>query len=80
MQMSSVEQEARQGVSGMADTDLRRTSHKVRGTKNAWWYEEARGISVIVHRDAIQPSGAAEINIPWRQLRAALSRKERGKE
>ena len=64
----------------MADKDLLRTSHKVKATPNAWWYEESRGISVIVHKDAITSSGAAEINIPWSQLKSALSRKERGKE
>lgn len=39
------------------------------GADESWWYEEAKGIVVVVHGKMAR--------IPWRQIRAALKRKDR---
>jgi hypothetical protein len=54
------------------------TPHEIRGNKHAWWYEETKGIEVIVHRDAINPgTGSAQLVIPWETIRQALARKDK---
>ena len=50
-----------------------RKSHAIRGTKTAWWYEEAKGICVVA--ESVGPTQL--IFIPWASLRGALKRKDR---
>lgn len=39
---------------------------------HAWWYEEEKGIFVVVHQS---PTGIIrDIYIPWHKIRAALAR------
>lgn len=54
----------------MSDKDLKRYSKKV---GKAWWYEEPDGVHVIVPSyDSVQ-----DLRIPWKQIRAALERKDK---
>lgn len=39
--------------------------------KNGWYYEEARGLSVV------SPAGVAIIVIPWRKILASVERYKR---
>ncbi len=55
----------------MSDNDLSRHPHSIRGRKDAWWYEEAAGINVVVERQ----SNTTQVMIPWRSIRYALARK-----
>lgn len=68
----------------MSNKHLKRSSHCI--DREAWWYEEQRGIAIIVEIREGGPktlTGAGAliagkvINIPWRLLRAALARKDR---
>ena len=59
----------------MANKHLKAESHQVIGRLDAWWYEEHRGISVVVEQDAGETK---IINIPWKTLRSALRRKDQG--
>ena len=60
----------------MSDKHLSNMPHNIRGRKDAWWYEENGGINVVV-----EPQGATtQVMIPWRSIKAALARKERGDE
>ncbi len=61
----------------MANKHLSGKPHKIPNERHAWWYEEVKGITVIVHRDAILASGSAVITIPWANIRKALGRKDR---
>ena len=56
----------------MSDKDLKRDPHSIRGRPDAWWYEEAAGLSVVVER---QPK-TTSVLIPWRAIRYALARKD----
>lgn len=56
----------------MSDTHLRRDSHKTKYSR-IWWYEDNRGIDVVVHPHET----CVIVNITWRALRAALERKDR---
>ena len=57
----------------MSNQHLHRKPHAIRGTQTAWWYEDAKGIYVVVEAvPAIQC-----ITIPWAYLRGALKRKDR---
>lgn len=44
--------------------------------QQAWWYEEAFGISVCVATSR-HPTTAV-VRIPWRSIRASLARLDRG--
>jgi hypothetical protein len=59
----------------MANSDLKRDPHKI--DENTWWYEEPRGLEIILH-DADMDS--RRISIPWRAIRNALKRKDKPKE
>jgi len=63
----------------MSDKDLHTSPHAVRGMPEAWWYEEPKGITVVVEfRDnAGDHLGTKQVPIPWYMLRNALARKER---
>ena len=61
----------------MANKHLKVTPHKTKKQPNAWWYEESWGVLVIVHRDAMANRSAAAVTIPWKQIRAALKRKDK---
>jgi len=58
----------------MANKDLLLTPQKIKGGKDEfWWYEEAKGISVIV-----PCKGETKmVLIPWSRIRASLKRKDR---
>jgi len=61
----------------MSKQHLDGNPHKIKGTKDAWWYEEFGHITVVVHRDAInQDIGSVLVEIPWKSIRAALARKD----
>jgi len=51
---------------------LSRLLHKIRGTKEAWWYEEPKGICVVVRAN----TQSSIIDIPWHSIRRALKRKD----
>lgn len=53
----------------MAIYDLWLKPHKI--DDDGWWYEEPKGITVVVHTDT---QGAKQVFIPWRTIRAALRR------
>lgn len=51
---------------------LQRKAHAVTGTTKAWWYEEGKGICLV-----IQPAvDTQQIVISWAALRGALKRKD----
>lgn len=53
--------------------DLKLEPHRIRGCKDAWWYEEDVGLSVVM-----EPSAQIKtITIPWASLRGALKRLDR---
>lgn len=56
---------------------LQRTSHKIRGRKDAWWYEEGRGLAIVVECDPSTNRQTKIIDIPWRSIRAAVARKDK---
>lgn len=57
----------------MSDADLKRIPHAVSKRKDAWWYEEDFGISVVV-----EPQEATTtVAIHWSDLRRALARKDK---
>ena len=59
----------------MANKDLHRNPHGP-GDSSWWWYEDNGGIEIYV---AAHPGlNAKVIKIPWRSLRAALARKDKG--
>ncbi len=57
----------------MSNKDLRLDPHDL-PKQNAWWYEEARGISVYVKQGG---SPLPVVVISWQSLRAALKRKDK---
>lgn len=57
----------------MSDNHLKLESHKVRNTKDAWWYEQPNGICVVVPFGLITKL----VEIPWSSIRSALARKEK---
>lgn len=57
----------------MSYKHLHKKYHPVKGSGTGWWYEDNRGIDVIVHP---QPT-RVHIYITWRAIRAALGRKDR---
>jgi len=65
----------------MSDTHLLTASHKIRGTKRAWWYEESAGVCIVQEYWNIKEEyqGTSSVMIPWRALRGALARKDRPK-
>ena len=62
----------------MSDTDLKLHAHKIRGHTDAWWYEDPKGIAVVVEfRDEDGTHQESKIIlIPWNMLRPALERKD----
>jgi hypothetical protein len=62
----------------MADKHLDPRPHHVRGCDDAWWYEEPRGICVVVEgHDELGRKLTKQRMIPWRSIKTALARKER---
>jgi len=61
----------------MADKDLKRSSH--RNKDGWWWYEEPKGIAVMVPQNdrAGNHLRTTEHVITWRSLRGALKRKDK---
>jgi len=57
----------------MADKDLKRGPHYFKHRDDVWWYEEPKGIYIVVKQ---QFKTTTDIEIPWRSLRAALRRKD----
>ena len=58
----------------MSETHLLRTPHRIRGVKNAWWYEEPHGLCVVV-----EPAGneTRAITIRWQAIENAIKRRAR---
>lgn len=52
---------------------LKRTPHHPQGREDAWWYEEKRGIHVLIQTSF----GTKQVLIDWRSIRAALARKDK---
>lgn len=59
----------------MSRKDLSNDPHPVKDREDAWWYESNGGIEVVVERMKFNDTTIVEI--PWRQIRAALTRKDR---
>ncbi len=60
----------------MSTKHLHRKPHKIRGTSTAWWYEEAKGVCVVVeHWEAGNHICTDSTTIPWKSLEGALARK-----
>ena len=59
----------------MADKDLSRKPHSIRGTERVWWYEEPRGICIVTNY--LGSDDSKSLYIPWSAIRAALARKEK---
>ena len=55
----------------MADKDLKLEPHHIHGDPEMWWYEEPKGICVVVKK------GESQHYIRWDYLKAALARKEK---
>ena len=62
----------------MSDQHLKLTSHKIRHEPDAWFYEEATGICVVqqYRGNTGLIYGTRSVVIPWREIRAALKRKD----
>jgi len=59
----------------MADQHLQRKPHRIRRVKDAWWYEDPKGVYVCT--EAHNECGAVSVKcrvIPWESLRGALAR------
>jgi hypothetical protein len=54
-------------------TDLHFVEVRMVVDDECWWYECKAGVSIVVRHTA---NGTVEYKIPWRQLRAALKRKD----
>lgn len=54
----------------MSEKHLQSKPHAIRNRHDAWWYEEEKGISVIVEPNA----KTTTIRIPWKSLEGALKR------
>lgn len=62
----------------MSEEHLQRKPHAIRGTKMAWWYEQANGICVVQqYREADVHIGTVTTLIPWNSIRSALARREK---
>jgi hypothetical protein len=64
----------------MSDTHLQLEPHPIRGTESAWWYEDEKGICVVMEcRDANGRllADTLQATIPWRSLRGAVRRKDK---
>ena len=56
----------------MSDKHLSLKPHSIRNRSDTWWYEDPKGINIVVepqHR-------TTDITIPWRAIKNALARKE----
>ena len=61
----------------MGDENLRLAPHKAKDKNEGypcWWYEEPRGIEVVV---SVAAGKFSNITIPWRSIREALARKDK---
>ena len=56
----------------MSNKHLSLEPHKIRGREDAWWYEEAKGINMVVEPQ----EQTVQIVIPWKAIKYALARKE----
>ena len=65
----------------MSNKHLKLTPHKIAHDPTAWWYEEAKGIFVVQDyyraKDGLY-LGTRSVVIPWRAIRAALKKKDKG--
>lgn len=57
----------------MSVNDLQPEPHKIRKRKDAWWYEEEKGLCIVVEPQ----DRTMTIEIPWASLRGALRRKDK---
>ena len=57
----------------MSDKHLNCNPHNIRNRPDAWWYEESKGINMVVEPQ----DRTTQIMIPWREIKNALARKER---
>jgi len=58
----------------MSDKHLQHNPHQIRGVANVWWYEEPRGMELIVERVGMSTQ---HVTIPWYVVRFALARKDK---
>ena len=58
----------------MSNKDLSLKPHHIKDTDNAWWYEETKGIELIVQHKV---GDIRNYSISWRTIRGALKRKEK---
>lgn len=62
----------------MANKDLSRKSHHVKGDEAFWWYEEPGGLALMYHTHNSHGNlETVEKRISWRALRNALRRKDK---
>ena len=63
----------------MSDTDLQRGPTHFKDVEGAWWYEEPKGISIIVeNRDEDGILRETKVLwLTWHKIRNALERKDR---
>ena len=57
----------------MSDKHLSLKPHNIRNRSDAWWYEESKGINMVVEPQ----DQTTQITIPWQEIKNALARKER---
>lgn len=54
----------------MSNEHLLCTPHRIKGRKDAWWYEEADGICLVIEP---QPK-TEQITTPWSEIRIMMLR------
>jgi hypothetical protein len=62
------------GAKIMSNKNLRRTAHEFKKEKRVWWYEETKGIRLVVN---FGKGTVCQPIIPWKTIRAALARKDK---
>lgn len=60
----------------MSEKHLKGTPHKIRGTETAWWYEEPKGLCLVVECPGSQGAVTRQITIPWHAILGAVKRLE----
>lgn len=58
----------------VSDRHLKGAPHRLRDREDAWWYEESRGMTVVVE---FYGAPTQTVLIPWKEVRAALARLDR---
>ena len=59
----------------MSNGDLKLMPHHLSDHK--WWYEEPEGITVLAAKSTDPLFDATQVFIPWKDIRAALKRKDK---